>query len=143
MSDNCAKQYKCATSLWTISFLSHKYGIEIHKPFTCPGHGKSSVDALSGTDKGYIRNCMIAVNEGGDDAEEWKKKMESFAVDGDGNQVSFSKRLKGLLADPERKYGAKSFIKSNKRETERVVRKRFYYVSDYTDPSVNLPLKTH
>jgi hypothetical protein len=53
-SDGCAKQYKCATALWVLSHLSHKYRITINRMVTAPHHGKGSVDALAGVDKNFI-----------------------------------------------------------------------------------------
>jgi hypothetical protein len=67
--------------------------------------------------------------------------MESFAVDADGKQVSFARRGGNVLADPDRIFGVKSHIKSKKREDNRKVRKRFYWVLDYRDDDVRIPLE--
>ena len=42
-TDGCAKQYKCATSLYFMSVLSHKFGVVVDRAICCPGHGKSLV----------------------------------------------------------------------------------------------------
>jgi hypothetical protein len=65
-SDGCAKQYKCATALWVLAHLSHKYRIAINRMVTAPHHGKGSVDALAGVDKNYIRAHFRAIRNEGD-----------------------------------------------------------------------------
>jgi hypothetical protein len=72
-SDGCAKQYKCATALWVLSHLSHKYRIAINCMVTAPHHGKGSVDALAGVDKNYIRAHFCAIRNEGDEYSGTKK----------------------------------------------------------------------
>ena len=142
-SDGCYKQFKSATATWCQGYLSHRYGIEINICITCPHHGKGTVDALAGTDKYYIRCFLCVIRDDSEDDESWeqrKRKMDSFAVDKDGNQVVFAQRVVNLLSDPDRKYGAKSHMKSKKRERARVVRKRFYFVSNYRVGDKSIPL---
>jgi hypothetical protein len=97
-SDGCAKQYKCATSLWVMAHLAHKYRININRMVTAPHHRKGTVDALAGVDKNFLRNHFIAVQHDGD--ESGRFRMASYTVGSDGKEVRFAKRCVGGNLEP-------------------------------------------
>jgi hypothetical protein len=47
----CAKQYRCATSLYLLSMLSGKHNITIDQAVAALGHGKDLIDGLNAVDK--------------------------------------------------------------------------------------------
>ena len=53
-TDGCAKQYKCCTSLYYMSFIATRFEISMDRSIQDPGHGKSLVDAINGVDKNKI-----------------------------------------------------------------------------------------
>ena len=54
MTDGCAKQYKCSTSIFFMSLLATSFDIVIDRAVACPRHGKSLCDALNGVDNNTI-----------------------------------------------------------------------------------------
>ena len=43
-TDGCAaKQYKCSTAFYFMSYLSYRHNLVIDRAIGCPGHGKYSV----------------------------------------------------------------------------------------------------
>jgi hypothetical protein len=67
--------------------------------------------------------------------------MESYTVDSNGKEVSFAKRCCELLSDQDRRFGAKSEVKSNKREVWQKLGSRFYTVSKYRIDGEVLPIE--
>ena len=59
--DGCAEQYICATALYLLSMLSHKYNITIGRGVVTPGHGKDIVYGLNATDKIFLTMLMTTV----------------------------------------------------------------------------------
>ena len=58
-SDNCAAQYTSGTAIWCAIMIANRFGITVNIMFTCPQHGKGTVDALSGADK--ADKCSLSV----------------------------------------------------------------------------------
>ena len=53
-TDGCAEQYRCASALYLMSFMSQCYSIIIDRGISAPGHGKEVVDGLNDVDKRYV-----------------------------------------------------------------------------------------
>ena len=58
ITDGCAKQHWSATALCFLTKVAHEFGITIDRAISAAGHGKSSVDALNGVDKGAVIKCL-------------------------------------------------------------------------------------
>ena len=48
-TNGCAEKYCCATVLYLLSMLAHKYNIMIDSDVGAPGHGREVVDGLNAT----------------------------------------------------------------------------------------------
>ena len=53
-TDGCAEQYRCATALYLIYFLSQLHSIIFDRGISAPGHGKEVVGCLNAIDKRYM-----------------------------------------------------------------------------------------
>ena len=60
-TDDCAKEYRCASALYWMSVMSQCYSIKIYQGISAPGHGKEVVDGLNAGDKIYIYQLMSTV----------------------------------------------------------------------------------
>ena len=60
-TDGCAEKYRCKTSLYLLSILSHAYNIVIDCGVASPGHGKYVVDGLNATDNFFVSTLMKIV----------------------------------------------------------------------------------
>ena len=60
-TDGCFKQYRCASALCLMSFMSQCYPVTIDQRISAPGHGKELVDGLNAVDKRYIYQLMSNV----------------------------------------------------------------------------------
>ena len=130
--DGCTKQYKSGTALWSMIFLAHEFGISIDRMITAAGHGKGTVDALAGFDKGFIRKCFRAVKYIWEDIDKTSYGTASYSVDENGKSVSFAMRCRDLLDNEERVFGVKSTgPKSQEREKNRKTRQKFYDCVSY------------
>ena len=137
-TDGCAKQYRCANSIYLNSVLSATYQITIDQMIGAPGHGKDIVDGINAVDKKYIRikMCQISTPE----ASESEKLMKPHAiVDGEDGKAfySFAAEAKRLCEMPDRIEGTKSYKKSNKREQNAPLKRREYYLHDAKDQKYN------
>ena len=50
----CAEKYRCATALYLLSILAHRYNIIIDHGVGVPGHVREVVDGLNATEKRSI-----------------------------------------------------------------------------------------
>ena len=60
-TDGCADQYRCATALYLMSFLSQSHSIIFDWYISAPGHGKEVVEGLNSVDKRYMYQWMSNV----------------------------------------------------------------------------------
>jgi len=125
-NDGCVKQYKSGNALYMTCLLANAHGININCSITCAHHGKSSVDALAGSDKHYLNNGYIQ----GIDSTMVDHNFESLSEAQKAMQwLSSSSRVDGLLGDTKHK----------KKADERTVKSRRYNVSNYSEDNP-LPL---
>ena len=52
--DGCDEQFRCASGLYIMSFMSQCYSVTIDIGISAPGHGKEVVDGLNAINKCYI-----------------------------------------------------------------------------------------
>ena len=57
----CEEQYRCASALYLMSFLSQCHSIIIDLDISAPGHGKEFVDGINVIYKRYIYQLMSNV----------------------------------------------------------------------------------
>ena len=50
----CAEQYRCASAIYLMSFMSQSYCIRIDRGIIAPGHGNELVNGLNEIDNRYI-----------------------------------------------------------------------------------------
>ena len=60
-TDGCAEKYRCASSLYLMSFMSQCYSIIIDWGIGAPGYDKEVADGLNYVDKCYIYQFMSTV----------------------------------------------------------------------------------
>ena len=60
-TDGCDEQYRRASALYLMSFISQCYSVIIDQGISAPGHGKEVVDGLNDIDKRYIYQLMSNV----------------------------------------------------------------------------------
>ena len=57
-TDVCADKYRCASTLYLMSFMLQCYSVIIDRGISAPLHGKEVVDVLNVIDKRYIYQLM-------------------------------------------------------------------------------------
>ena len=57
-TDGCAKQYRCESAIYILSYLDLEFYIIIDRSVGSPGHGTYLVDGLNGRDKRMITLSM-------------------------------------------------------------------------------------
>ena len=62
-TNGCAKQYRCALSIYLMNVLSSLYGIIMYHAIKEPGHGKNVVDGINATDKLYLKGKMELIGK--------------------------------------------------------------------------------
>ena len=60
-TDGCVEQYRCATALYLMSFLSQFHSIIFDRGISAPGHGKEVVDGINTIDKRYMYQSKSTV----------------------------------------------------------------------------------
>ena len=60
-TDGCADQYRCATALYLMSFLSQRPSIIFDRDIGAPGHGKEVVGGLNAIAKRFMYKLMSTV----------------------------------------------------------------------------------
>ena len=60
-NDGCAEQYRCASSLYLMSFLSQCYAIIIDRGISAPDHGKEMINGINAIYKRYIYQLVYNV----------------------------------------------------------------------------------
>ena len=124
-SDGAAKQYRCANALYYLSCLATKYGIEIDRAISAPGHGKDVVDGLNAVDKHYLKKIMNRPKI----AQEYDLNIKKIRTDTmEGNEVVSIAYEAARLCRLDRTFGAQSFMKYKKREQNRTIVNRVYHV---------------
>jgi len=118
-NDGCVKQYKSGTALYMTYHLSNAHGININCSITCAHHGKSTVDALAGGDKHFLRNGYI-------------RGIDSTMVDESWNVMSEAKKAAKWLSSPDRCNGLRGDTKHRLSEDTRNVSTRTYEVTEYS-----------
>ena len=56
-TDGCAKQYRCSTSYYFMSYFSTLYQKKIDRAVDTPSHGKDVVDGFNAGQKRYLAPC--------------------------------------------------------------------------------------
>ena len=143
-TDGCAKQYRCAKSVYFDSMLSSEFDLTIDAAIGAPGHGKDQVDGLNAVDKRTLRAAMCV--KGTPEACDEQKLLAAnkyYEEGGETHTTDLAEACKEILGAPERQFGVKSVQKSNKREENSNVDKRVYYVQreeDVTADGVKIKL---
>ena len=60
-TDGCSEQYRCASAIHLMSFMSQRYSVIIYQGISVTGHGKQVVDVINAIDKRYIYKLMSNV----------------------------------------------------------------------------------
>ena len=129
-TDGCAKQYKCATSIYFMTLLASKYDIVMDRSICCPGHGKSIVDAVNGVDKNTILRRSMRMVQSPDAALSGSSsslQVHSFNNVAGGGTYSAAEDCKRIL-EMEAGEGVKSVVKREKREQNRGINRRYWHV---------------
>ena len=120
-------QYWCGAAFYFLSFLSYTHKLSISRAVGAPGHGKCVCDAVSGNTK---RKLTIAAGRSfksdGENGSQSRKFGSSVKVDG--KAFSASAECKRLMELEDEKYGAKNIVKSEKRESNRMIKEHHYWV---------------
>lgn len=135
MTDGCAKQYKCSTSIFFMSLLATSFDIVVDRAVACPGHGKSLCDALNGVDKNTIlrrSNRKVQSPEQAMNSKSTSLQVQSFNNTIGGKQYSAAEDCKRVL-ELEGGEGVKSVVKRQKRELNRGVDNRYWHVRPVTE----------
>ena len=74
-ADGCSEQYRCASALYLMSFVSQCYSIIIDWGISAPGHGKEVADGLNSVDKRYRCQFMSTVYLPGSNRFDYQMKM--------------------------------------------------------------------
>lgn len=135
--DGCAKQYRCALSLYLQSAIACAYKINYDVMNTAPGHGKGPCDSQGGVDKSecicHMRTVGLPETEGD------SKYVHANKIDENGKRKSMAEEFAKILNDPARTGGVKGHKKHQKRETNKKINMRYYAVMHHgnTDVAAN------
>ena len=133
-SDNCAAQYTSGTAIWCAIMIANRFGITVNIMFTCPQHGKGTVDALSGADKAFLkRHFLMAGHELG--------VLDNATMDEDDFVIDGAKLIADLLGAPNRKAGLEG-DKHKHKEGATVINDRHYTPIDWETMNMPIPKTT-
>jgi hypothetical protein len=130
-TDGCTAQYRCYKALYLLSMLSFRLAIIIDRAVGAPGHGKDEVDGLNAVDKRYLQTKMRVVATAGENDDN-ERMMRAHAMVENEN-FSMAGECYRLLSNPERVDGVGSFTKHVKRESEKKVQSRMYFLQKHED----------
>ena len=129
-TDGCAAQYRSATSLYFMVYLSAKYNCIIDRGISCAGHGKSSVDAINGVDKNTIHRMLMRSVQSADDAAEGKSKslqVQTFN-NNTGKKYSAAADCKRVLEEDMKIKETSTGIKYESMQRNKEINQRYWHV---------------
>jgi hypothetical protein len=100
ITDGCAGQYKCGTSLYLLSMLAQKTGMIIYHFVKCTSHGKCRCDAEGGCHKTFCDTAFdkfVTVLGQHVDGKQW---APSHRVQ-EGSIVSLASTVYNILQDDD------------------------------------------
>ena len=116
-TDGCGEQYRSGNSLYMLTKLAFENDLIYCRAIDAEGHGKKSIDGLSGGDKAYLEKILRGLVEYQPEALEENKKQVLFVDVKDGKKQDFAITARDILSCPGRRHGIEK-VPSIKPRTE-------------------------
>ena len=68
-TDGCAKQFRCSTAIFFMSWLAVVFGIIVDRDISTSAYGKGEVDAINGVNKSILYRLLLQQNRSAKDAD--------------------------------------------------------------------------
>ena len=123
ITDGCAGQYKCGTSLHLLSMLAQRTGTIIYHFVECAGHGKCRCDAKGGCHKTFCDTAFdkfVTVPKQHVDGKWW---APSHRVQ-EGSIISLTSTVYNILQGDDYVRGTRSHSSRKAKESRRLISER-------------------
>ena len=135
-TDGCAEQYRSATSLYMLSKLAFENDLVYCRAIDAEGHGKKSIDGLSGNDKADLDKALRGLVEYQPECMKDNQRQVLFVDVKDGKKQDFAIKACEILGRPERKHGVERVPcnkpRKEKEDNDRAISSRHYKARDDT-----------
>ena len=124
---SCADQYRCASALYLMSYMSQCYSVIIYHCISAPVYGKEVIDGLNTINKRYIYQLMSNVRLPGSKLFDSQILIYSWTQN---NDVSLSKYVQKHISKDHQKHGVIDQVNYRKGASKIKWTDRDYHVQD-------------